>query len=169
MVCRCVGMPLVGIRPPFLTNDTVPAALANVSTVLAATEEGEGVSFDSKICLVANGGKLSFGQTDVHLFDAVAARAGEVMMVAISTDAVVMGAVGELNTIQQPHADQLLDRAVDCGASQAWLLRAHVLPQVVNCEISATLRQGYQAFRNKPSRAGITLAYFIKRCINFLC
>lgn len=127
------------------------------------------MSFDGKICLVADGRKLIFWQADVHLFDAVAVRAGEMMMVAISTDAIVVRAVGELNAIQQTHADQLLDSAVDRGAPQTWLLCSHVLPQIINREIGTALCQSYQAFRNKPSRACITLAYFIKRCINSLC
>ncbi len=162
-------MPLVGIRPPLLTTDTAFAALPIISTVLTTPEESERVSFDGKICLVADGGKLIFWQADVYLFDTVAARAGEMMVVTISTDAIVMRAVGELNTIQQTHTDQLLDSAVDGSASQARLLCSHVLPQIINREIGTTLCQSYQAFRDKPSRTCITLAYFIERCINSLC
>ena len=78
--------------------------------------------FDGKIGLGADVGKLLIGQADIDLDDAMAVRAGEVMMVVLfATDTIVVRSVRELDAIEQTERDQFLYRTIDGGATQMWL------------------------------------------------
>ncbi len=77
---------------------------------------------NDKVCLLPNGRELICGETDVDIDDAVALRAGEVVVVLVSiADTVVMGAVRKLDTGEQPPIHQLFDRTVDRGSAYSWL------------------------------------------------
>lgn len=80
------------------------------------------MTFNVKVCLVADSLELVDRQADIDLYDAVALCAGEVMVMRATTDAIVMRAVRKLNTIQQSHVHQHLNRTIDSGTSHAWLV-----------------------------------------------
>lgn len=71
-----------------------------LSALLAATKKSDGMPFNFKVGLMAKGGKLSRGQAKVYLYDFVAARTCQMMMMCTPADTIVMRPIGELNTIQ---------------------------------------------------------------------
>ncbi len=77
---------------------------------------------NGKVGLAPDSHKLVGGQADINLNHAVAVRAGQVVMVVVGADAVMMRTIGELDTIQQARIDQHLHRTIDGGAAQARLL-----------------------------------------------
>ena len=77
---------------------------------------------DDKVRLVPNGRELISGETDIDIDDAMALRAGEVVVVLASiTDKVVMCPIRKLNPGEQSHIHQLFDRTVDRGPTYTWL------------------------------------------------
>ena len=65
------------------------------------------MAFDFKVCLVTDGSELVNGEADIYVYDAVTLCAGQVMVMIVATDAVVMRSIGKLDTIQQAHTDEL--------------------------------------------------------------
>ncbi len=77
---------------------------------------------NDKVRLLPNGRDLICGETDVDIDDAVALRAGEVVVVLVSiADTVVMCPVCKLDAGEQSPIHELFDRAVDRGSAYAWL------------------------------------------------
>jgi hypothetical protein len=66
------------------------------------------VALNIKFRLVANSYELIYREADIHLYNPVALCTGQVMMVIITADTIVMRPIGKLNTIQQTHSNQLL-------------------------------------------------------------
>ena len=124
------------------------------------------MAFNVEVCLITDSLERIKGNTDIDLYNAVALRAGQVMVVAIAADAVVMRAIGKLDTIQQAHTDQHLHRAIDSCAAQARLYLAQLLPEVVNREIAATCSKLNKALGNQLARARIALAQLTECCMN---
>jgi hypothetical protein len=128
------------------------------------------MSFNDKVLLLPNARKLSGRQAEVDIDNAMALRAGKVVVVfAAITHAIVMGAIRKLDAGKQSPAHQLFNGAVDCRAAYTRLLLAEFLPQIFNGEICAAAFKIDQAFRDKFARARIALAQVVERCINFLC
>jgi len=140
------------------------------ATVGAVAEEGEGMSFDGEVGLIPDGSYLFDRQADLHLDHAMTACAGEVMMVTVaSAHTIVVGAIGKLDAVEQTQQDQLLDPAIDGGASQARRVLAQALPQIVHRKIRAALGKLDEALRNQAARAGIALACFLEGGANGVC
>jgi hypothetical protein len=123
------------------------------------------VSFNIKVRLVTNGGQLIDGQTDIDLYDAMALRAGQVMMMAVTADAVVVRAISKLDAVQQAHIDQHLYRAVHGCPAQARLYLAQLLPEIVNREIGSARSKLCESLRNQPAWACVALAHLIECCM----
>jgi len=66
------------------------------------------VPLDIKVCLITDSGERIKRNTDIDLYDTMTLRTGKVVMMTITTDAVVVRAIRELDTIQQAHIDQQL-------------------------------------------------------------
>ncbi len=73
------------------------------------------MTFDVKVGLVTDRRELVGRKTDMHFYDTMALRTGQMMMVATATDTVVMRAIGKIDTIQQTRVDEHLQRAVEGG------------------------------------------------------
>ena len=66
-----------------------------------------------KVRLVPNGHELISGETNIDIDDAVALRAGEMVVVLVSTThTIVMGPISELNAGEQSHVHQFFDRTI---------------------------------------------------------
>ena len=77
---------------------------------------------NDKVLLLPNGRELISRETDIDIDDAMALRAGEVVVVlASTTDTVVMGPIRKINPGEQSHIHQLFDRTVDRGPAYTWL------------------------------------------------
>ncbi len=109
------------------------------------------------------------GKADLHLDHAMTARACEVVMVAVAAHTIVVGAIGKLDAVEQAQHGQLLDPAIDGGASQVRLVLAQVLPQIVHRKICAALGKLDEAIRDQAARAGIALACFLEGGANGVC
>jgi hypothetical protein len=120
------------------------------------------MSLNGKVGLSPDSHKLVGGQAHIDLNDAMAVRAGQVMMVMVWTDAVMMRTVGELNTIQQAGIDQHLHRTIDGGAAQARLLLTQCLPEIVNREIGSLCCKGDELLLDELTWASPTLARLVK-------
>ena len=128
------------------------------------------MSFNDKVLLLPDAGKLSGRQAEVDIDNAMAPRAGEVVVVlASTTDAIVMSAIGKFDAGEQSHARQFFDRAVHGGAAYARLDLAEFLPQILNGEVCAAAFEIDQAFRDQFARARVALAQLVESRINFLC
>jgi len=75
----------------------------------AATEERKCVPLNREVLLALDRGKLVCGETDIHLDHTVALGTGQVMVVVVATDAVVVGTIRELDAIEQACIHQHLD------------------------------------------------------------
>jgi hypothetical protein len=124
--------------------------------------------FNIEVCLIANSRERIDRNADIDLYDAMAPGAGQVVMMAIAADTVVMGAIGKLDTIQQAHIDQHLHRAVDGCPAEARLYLAQFLPEIVNREIAAACSKLDKALGNQPARARVALAQLMKCRMNFI-
>ena len=83
------------------------------------------MSFNDKVLLLPDARKLSIGQAEIDIDDAMALRAGEVVVVFVPVAyAVVMGAIRELDAGEQSPVHQLFNRAIDRGAAYARLVLA---------------------------------------------
>jgi hypothetical protein len=91
------------------------------AAVLAAAKEGERVSFDLKVCLITDGSELVNREADIYIYDAVALCAGQMMVMTIATNTVVVRSVGKLDAIQYTHTDELFHRTKNRCPSQARL------------------------------------------------
>jgi hypothetical protein len=124
---------------------------------------------NDKVRLIPNCHELICGEADIDIDDVMALRAGEMVMVFVSTThTIVMGPIGELNAGEQCHAHEFFDRTIYRRPSYAWLDLAELLPEIFHCEIRATVGQFDQAIRNEFARACVALAHFIERRVNFL-
>jgi len=65
----------------------------------AEAKEGEGMTFNCEIGLLSDCCKLIFGQANLDLDDAVTMSAGQVVVMAASTNAVVVRTIGKFNTV----------------------------------------------------------------------
>ncbi len=91
-----------------------------------------------KVRLVPNGRELISGETDIDLDNAVALRAGEMVVVLVSTThTIVMGPISELNAGEQSHVHQFFDRTIHRRPAYAWLDLAELLPEIFYSEICA--------------------------------
>ena len=76
------------------------------------------MALNDKIRLNPNVRKLIGGETYIDIDDAMALRAGEVVVVlASTTDTVVMRPIRKLNPGKQSHIHQLFDRTIDRGSA----------------------------------------------------
>lgn len=80
------------------------------------------MAFDVKIRLVTNSYELINRKTYIYFHNATTANTGQVMVMTIgATNAIVMAAIGKLDTIEQASVDQHLDRTVDRCPPEVWL------------------------------------------------
>ena len=127
------------------------------------------MAFDLKVCLVTDGSELVNGEADIYVYHAVTLCAGQVMVMVISTDAVVMRSVGKLDAIQQAHTDKLFHRTENRCPSEARLYLPEFVPEVIGGKVGSSRGQFYQPLGNEPPRARTALAYFVERRSNFIC
>ena len=128
------------------------------------------MSFNDKVLLLPNGRELSSRQAEIDIDNAMALRAGEVVVVFVpTTHTIVMAAIRKIDAGEQSPAHQFFDRPVDRRAAYARLDLAEFLPEVLNGEICAAAFEIDQAFRNEFARARVALAQLVERLINFLC
>ena len=101
-------------RSPLPGRNPFQSLTFSLSTaLLAAPEDGEGMTFNSKFRLVCDGSKLVVGKADIHFDHTMARRAGQVMMMLVAADAVVMRAIGKFDTIQDAHISEFLHGTED--------------------------------------------------------
>jgi hypothetical protein len=93
------------------------------------------MTFDVKVRLGTDDSDLLSWQANINFDDAMTLRTGQVMMMRTAADPIVMRSIAELNTIQEAHIHQHLDRAIDRCATQTWLTLAQLLPEIINREI----------------------------------
>jgi hypothetical protein len=80
------------------------------------------MALNDKISLNPNVRELISRETDIDIDDAMALCAGEVVVVlASTTDTVVMCPIRKLNPGEQSHIHQLFDRTIDRGSAYARL------------------------------------------------
>src|SRR6185312_12094226 len=124
---------------------------------------------DDKVRLIPNGHELICGQADIDIDDTMALRAGEMVVVLVSTThTIVMGPISELNAGEQSHLHQFFDRTIHCRPAYPWLDLAEFLPKIFHSEICAETGQFDQAIRNEFAWACVALAYLIESRVNFL-
>ena len=76
---------------------------------------------NDKVRLIPNSRELISGKTDIDIDDAMAVRAGEVVVVLASfADTIVMCAIRKLNAGEQSPIYQLFDRTIDRGSAYTW-------------------------------------------------
>jgi hypothetical protein len=126
------------------------------------------MTFNIKVSLGADDPDLLNRQTDINLYDTMALRTGQVMMMRTTADSVVMGPIPKLNTIQETHIHQHLDRTIDRCATQARLTIAQLLPEIINREIRSACRVFYQPLSNELTWTCMTLTGFIKCGTDFI-
>src|SRR5437763_3851627 len=108
----------VGVRVIF---DTVQHDTWLRTTVFTTTKKCERMPFDDKVRLIPNRRKLISGETDIDIDDAMALRAGEVVVViASSADTIVMSTIRKINPCEQYHIQQLIDRKIDRVSTYKW-------------------------------------------------
>jgi hypothetical protein len=91
-----------------------------------------------KVLLIPNDRELSSGQTKIDIDNTVALRAGEMVVVFVSTtNTIVMCSISELNAGQQSHVHQFFDRAIHRRPAYARLHLAELLPEIFHSEICA--------------------------------
>lgn len=78
------------------------------STPFTPPKQSNTMSLNLKVRLATNGGELILWQTHIYLYDATATGTRQMMVVRSAADAVVMGAVGEIDTIQKAGFNQHL-------------------------------------------------------------
>ena len=93
---------------------------------------------NDKVRLIPNCHELICGQADIDIDDVMALRAGEMVMVFVSTThTIVMGPISELNAGEQSHVHKFFDRTIHRRPAQAWLDLAELLPEIFHREIRA--------------------------------
>ena len=138
-------------------------------TVFTATEKGQGMPLNHKVRLVPNGDELSSGETNIDIDDAVALRAGEmVVMLFCTTHPIVMGPISELNAGEQSHVHQFFDRTIHRRPAYGWLDLAELLPEIFHREICAEVGEFDQAIRNEFAWACVALAHLAESRVNLL-
>lgn len=125
--------------------------------------------FDNEIGLAADGGHLFGRKTHLNFDYAVALGAGEVMVMRAAANAKMVGAIGKFDAVQQPQADQFLYCSIDSCPSQARLVSAQVVPEIINGEVLATFGQLNEALRDKAARTSIALPALLERGSNGIC
>ena len=91
-----------------------------------------------KVRLVPNGRELISGETNIDIDDTMALRAGEMVVMLVSTAyTIVMGPISKLNAGEQSHVHQFFDRTIHCRPAYSWLGLAKLLPEILNREICA--------------------------------
>ena len=126
------------------------------------------MTFNIEVSLGADGSDLLNWQADINFYDAMALRTGQVMMVCTAADAIVMSPISELNTIQEAHIHEHLDRAIDRCTAQAWFTIAQFLPEIINREIRSARRIFYQSLGNELTWTCMTLTGLIKCGTDFI-
>lgn len=117
------------------------------------------MAFNGKICAISNLSQLFCWQTEIYLYNSVALGTRQVVMMMVGiTDAVMMGTIGELNAVQESDINKFLNRPEDGGASDVAIQLTQILPEIVRSKIPTILSECYQAFCDKLSLTGITLA-----------
>ena len=87
------------------------------------------MALNDKVRLIPNGHKLICGEADIDIDDVMALRAGEMVMVLVSTTyTIVMGSIRELNAGEQSHVHQFFNRSIHRRPPYAWLICPHGLP-----------------------------------------
>ena len=122
-----------------------------------------------KVRLVPNGRELISRETNIDIDDTVALRAGEMVVVFVSTThPIVMGPISELNAGEQSHVHQFFDRTIHCRPAYAWLDPAELLPEIFHREICAQIGEFDQAIRNEFAWACVALAHLVESRVNLL-
>ena len=94
--------------------------MSGFPAVPAPAKQGQRMPLDDKISRISNRGDLIGWKADVDINNAMALRTREMMMMlAIAAHTVVMRAIGELDTCEQFHIDQLFDRSINCSPAYA--------------------------------------------------
>jgi hypothetical protein len=130
--------------------------------LLTAPIERQGVPFDGKIGLLADRGNVLKRQAEMNFNDPMALRTGQVMVVDTSTDTIVMGPIGEFDTIEQVRLNEHFNRAVDRGSSQMGLALAQVVPEIVYGKICPAGCQLFHSLGNQVARVCLALTLFRK-------
>jgi len=118
--------------------------------------------------LLADCGKVLKRQTEIDFDDAMTLCTGQVMVVGTSTDTIVVGPIGEFDTIKQTRLNEHFNRAVDRGSSQMGLALTQVVPEIVNGKIGSAGRQLAYPLRNQVAWACLTLTLFREGGSNLL-
>jgi hypothetical protein len=93
---------------------------------------------NDKVRLIPNGHELVCGETKIDIDDVMALRAGEMVMVLVSTThTIVMSSISELNAGEQSHVHKFFDRTIHRRPAYAWLDLAELLPEIFHREIRA--------------------------------
>ena len=124
------------------------------------------MAFDLKVCPVTDGGELVNGEADIYVYDAVTLCAGQVMVMIVATDAVVMCAIGKLDAIQQAHTDELFHRTENRCPAQARLYLPELMPEIICGKVGTTGGKLCQSLGNEPARARTALAHLVECCTN---
>src|SRR5258707_362256 len=131
--------------------------------------ERQRMPLDRKIGQRAELSKLLRGNTHIHIDHAMTGSAGQMMVMLVSTaHAITMGAISELDAIEQARVDQHFHRTIDRCTAQTRLLLAQILPEIIHREIAAAFCQRNQTIGNQPAWASIALTLLAKHSINFL-
>jgi hypothetical protein len=91
------------------------------------------------------------------------------VMMSPITDTIMMRAIRELNALQQSYIYQLFNRAEHRSATDALIILAQRLPQVIRREINPTSGELNQALSDEAALACVALAQFMKCEMNLLC
>src|SRR6516164_8637888 len=82
--------------------------------------------------------ELIHRKTNIHLYNAVALSTGQMMMMIITADTIMMRSIGKLNTVQQTHTNELLYGTIHSSSTKTRFGLPHLLPDIINREIGST-------------------------------
>ena len=64
------------------------------------------MTFNGKVRLVSNCGELIYGETDIYLDNAAALCTGQVMVMVIAANTIVVGSIGKFDAVEQTGIDE---------------------------------------------------------------
>ena len=137
------------------------------SALLAQAKEGDGVIVDAEPFPPADSIQLGLRHAQVQLDDPMTASACQVMVVPCAlAQPKGMGAVGELDPVQDLHANELVDGPVHGGSADAGMVPPEPLQQVLRRECRSAPPQADQAPGNGLSWLGASLADGAERLLD---
>ncbi|GAC1696226.1 MAG: hypothetical protein PVS3B1_34730 [Ktedonobacteraceae bacterium] len=66
------------------------------------------MTFNCKVRLVSDRGELTYGETYIYLDNAAALSTGQVMVMVITANTIVVGSIGKFDAVEQTCIDQHL-------------------------------------------------------------